>query len=77
MSGDPQAQFTAWVRLLKEDDTDPVVALLALADSLPPAAMVQFHQPAAISTMTWSIDFLQPIETTGWRLLASRQPTGP
>lgn len=55
--------------------TDPV-ALLALGDIPPPAAMRLMHTPAPISTMTWMVDFLNPpqppsAEDDGWRLLRS------
>ena len=63
--------FTLWVRHLDDEGVDPVIALLALADSTPPAATVSFPGPAAISTMTWSIDFIQPVLMSGWRLLRS------
>jgi acyl-CoA thioesterase len=63
--------FTVWVRHLDDAQVDPVVSLLALADSLPPAAMVAFPAPAPISTVTWSVDILQPVEAGDWRLLSS------
>jgi acyl-CoA thioesterase len=63
--------FTVWVRHLDDAGVDPAVSLLALADSLPPAAMVAFPAPAPISTVTWSVDLLQPIPAGEWRLLAS------
>lgn len=72
MSGGGDAEFTVWVRHLDDGGVDPVVALLALADSLPPAAMIQFPAPAPISTMTWMIDLFQPIGRSGWYLLKSR-----
>lgn len=55
--------------------TDPI-ALLALGDIPPPAAMRLMQTPAPISTMTWMVDFLQPptpapAEDDGWRLLRS------
>lgn len=34
--------------------------------------MVAFPSPAPISTVTWSLDLLQPIAAGGWRLLASQ-----
>lgn len=39
-------EFLAWVRLKDREAVDPTVALLALADSLPPAAMAVFPAPA-------------------------------
>lgn len=65
-------EFAVWVRLREEDGADPMTALLATADSLPPAAMVSFPSVAFISTMTWSIDFYQPLAMSGaWRLVSS------
>jgi acyl-CoA thioesterase len=70
MSGGPP-EFLAWVRLKDREAVDPTVALLALADSLPPAAMAVFPAPAPISTMTWAIDIAHPVDPTGWSLLSS------
>lgn len=72
VSGGGDPEFTVWVRHLDDNGVDPVVALLALADSLPPAGMIQFAAPAPISTMTWMIDLFQPIARAGWYLLRSR-----
>lgn len=66
-TGEPE--FTLWVRHLDEGDVDPDVALLALADCPPPAAMVHFTQRAPISTMTWSLEMVNPVVDRGWRLL--------
>ncbi|MBE7219663.1 MAG: thioesterase family protein [Caulobacteraceae bacterium] len=63
--------FDVWVRHRDAADVDPVIALLALADCLPPAAMAGFSAPAPISTMTWSVDFFHPVPATGWHLLRS------
>lgn len=71
LSGGETPEFTVWVRHVDESGVDPVIALIALADSLPPAAMVQFPAMAPISTMTWGIDLLQPINSRGWHLLRS------
>ena len=66
------ATFSVWVRFRDRQDVDATTALLALADSLPPAAMTLFPEPAPISTMTWSIDFAkQPASADGWHLLRS------
>ena len=63
--------FDVWVRHRDAAGVDPVLALLALADSLPPAAMAAFSTVAPISTMTWSIDLFHPIPASGWHLLRS------
>lgn len=69
--GATNPEFAVWVRLIDEAGVDPMTNLLALADSLPPAAMVVFPEPAMISTMTWSIDLHQPLIGDGWRLLSA------
>lgn len=56
----PRPEFTVWTRFLNAGDADPMTALLAAADCLPPAAMVHFPAPAPISTMTWTVDILNP-----------------
>lgn len=68
--GEPE--FTLWVRFRDPQTVDPVTALLALADSPPPAAMTLFPQPAAISTATWAVDLMHaPDAIDGWHLLRS------
>jgi acyl-CoA thioesterase len=65
-------EFAIWARFRDIDGCDPVTALLALADALPCAAMVSFPKPAAVSTMTWSVDLHQPlVGSDGWHLLWS------
>lgn len=49
-----------------------MAGLVALADALPPAAMVMFPpEPAPISTMTWTLDVLtdNPASASGWWLV--------
>lgn len=61
-----------WVRLLDSAGTDSQSALLAIADAVPPAAMIVFPSPGSISTMTWGMDISQPLEVTEWLLVHSR-----
>jgi acyl-CoA thioesterase len=64
--------FTVWVRFRDSQEVDPAIALLALADALPPAAMAAFPEPAPISTMTWNVDVARvPDAVDGWNLLRS------
>ena len=70
-AGSGRPAFEVWVRHIEEEGVDPVMAVLALADSLPPAAIVRFPAMAPISTLSWTIDFLQPITSRGWHLLGS------
>ena len=65
-------EFTVWARFREEQAVDPVTALLALADALPPAAMACFPERAPISTINWSIDLLsEPESIGGWYVLRS------
>jgi acyl-CoA thioesterase len=65
-------EFSAWVRFREGGGDDPIAALLALADALPCAAMSTFTKPAAISTITWSVDCHGPMKTSdGWHLIYS------
>ncbi len=67
-----RAEFAVWTRFLDAGGADPITATLALADCLPPAAMVHFPQQAPISTMTWTIDVARvPQSADGWHLLSS------
>ncbi|MEZ6022992.1 MAG: thioesterase family protein [Hyphomonadaceae bacterium] len=74
----PRPEFAVWTRYLDAGEADPTSAALAIADCLPPAAMVQFPNPAPISTMTWTVDMMQtPTRGEGWRLLwASSEHAG-
>ncbi len=66
-------EFAVWTRYLDVGEADATSAMLALADCLPPAAMVAFPKPAPISTMTWSIDVARtPARADGWHLLWSK-----
>lgn len=68
----PKPEFAVWTRFLDAGGADPTTALLAMADCLPPAAMVHFTTPAPISTMTWQIDIAHvPQSADGWSLLWS------
>lgn len=64
--------FTLWTRFRDPQPVHPVAALLALADSPPPAAMTLFTDRAPISTSTWSLDLAYvPQAIDGWHLLRS------
>lgn len=63
-------EFAVWTRFLDVGGADRTAALLALADCLPPAAMVLFPQFGPISTMTWTVDIAHvPERLDGWHLL--------
>jgi acyl-CoA thioesterase len=62
--------MAVWLRHRDEGDGTSMVRLLALADALPPAALVLAKEPIPISTLTWSIEVLDayPFTSTGWWL---------
>ena len=66
-----EPRMLVWLRH-RDEGVDPgMVSMLAMADALPPAAMVLFRAAAPISTMTWSIEILDPDfhSDTGWWLV--------
>lgn len=71
VSGAKNPELLMWVRHLDAEGVDPAVSLIALADSLPPAAMTCFTEPAAISSASWMIDLPRPAVTGEWFLINS------
>lgn len=59
-----------WERLRDSQGLDPMVALILLADALPPGVM-PLTGPVPISSMTWLVNLLTPKPETddGWFLL--------
>jgi acyl-CoA thioesterase len=67
-SGGPP-EFAMWARLSAHEGADPLTALLALADVLPPAAMPVFPEFGVISSLSWSFDLDRLPEDAGaWYL---------
>lgn len=61
-SGNPSRQMGGWVRLRDVPQAPLSEAhLLALVDAWPPSLMPHLKQPAAGSTLTWTIEFVQPV----------------
>jgi acyl-CoA thioesterase len=58
MSGASEADVSIWMRHKDEKAPNDAIALLALADAPPPAAMSMFTEPGRISSMTWMAEFL-------------------
>jgi acyl-CoA thioesterase len=63
-----------WVRLAERGALSPAVEMLAIGDALPPAAMRLMMGPAPLSSLTWTINLLDPVPVTedGWWLVESR-----
>ncbi|KCZ93292.1 thioesterase family protein [Hyphomonas johnsonii] len=70
VSGASEADVSIWMRHVDPAAPVDAVALLAIADAPPPAAMAMFTEPARISSMTWMAEFLTDDITTqdGWFL---------
>ena len=66
-----EPELLLWIRLREKAGVAADEALLATADTLPPAAIVAFSKPAPISTMSWMIDLAPGTVAPGWRLLRS------
>jgi acyl-CoA thioesterase len=64
-------EWLRWGRLRERDGLDPEVALMAIADALPPAALKLLGGPAPVSSLTWQVNVLRPRAETrdGWWLL--------
>ncbi|MDM3886781.1 thioesterase family protein [Pseudomonas sp. BCRC 81390] len=69
-SGNPSRHMGGWVRLRGVAEAPVSEAhLLALVDAWPPSLMPFLKQPAAGSTLTWTIEFVQPtpqLSTLDW-----------
>lgn len=74
VSRQDNANMYTWVRFVEPPQCHPVVALLALGDALPPAALLLFREFGPISSMNWTVNMLTPTPATdddGWWLLWS------
>lgn len=70
ISGSDTGDVSIWMRHVDPAAPTDAIALLAIADAPPPAAMSMFTAPARISSMTWMAEFLTDDITTqdGWFL---------
>ncbi|AYC32662.1 thioesterase family protein [Pseudomonas cavernae] len=61
----PKRQMGGWVRFRTETEARPVdeADLLALVDAWPPAVLPHLRQKAPGSSLTWTIEFVQPAPT--------------
>ncbi|MGE1152423.1 hypothetical protein [Pseudomonas kitaguniensis] len=55
-SGANHPELQVWVKHLDAEGVDPLVALIALADALPPAAVTVLTEPVPLSTVSWTFD---------------------
>ena len=64
-SNNKSRQMGGWVRLREHEPVEDLTAthLLALVDAWPPAVLPHLSAPAAGSSLTWTIEFVQPLPT--------------
>lgn len=72
-SNNPSREMGGWVRLRDQDSAEPIneAHLLALVDAWPPAVLSHLSSPAPGSSLTWTIEFVQPVgelSTLDWCL---------
>src|SRR3546814_16022540 len=67
-------EYLTWVRFVEVPRCHPAVALLAMGDALPPAAMALFSEFGPISSMNWTVNMLTgtPATADGWGLLSAK-----
>lgn len=65
--------FTRWLRLAEREGVDPMVELMLMGDSLPPAAVALQSRGAPVSSINWFANILEPEPVTrdGWWLVRS------
>jgi acyl-CoA thioesterase len=73
-AGSHDAEFLLWVKHNDETDVHPTVATVALADVPPPPSIRLLTTHAPVSSIAWSIDFLEERhpEDGPWCLIRSR-----
>lgn len=70
LSGSDTPDLLTWIRHRDIEVDDSAAGLIALADALPPAAMLMFKEPSPVSTATWAMEFLTDrYANRGWHLL--------
>ena len=63
-TGNTSREMGGWVRLRGDVKEEPVSEshILALVDAWPPALLPHLKKPAPGSTLTWTIEFIQPLQ---------------
>jgi acyl-CoA thioesterase len=75
LTGQDSAEMLTWVRFNETPICHPAIALLALGDALPPAALHLFREFGPISSMNWTVNMLADEPATdgdGWWLLEAK-----
>jgi acyl-CoA thioesterase len=62
-TGNQSREMGGWVRLRGDVKEEPLTEahILTLVDAWPPALLPHLRKPAAGSTLTWTIEFVQPL----------------
>ncbi|MEE5145046.1 thioesterase family protein [Pseudomonas alliivorans] len=68
-SGAAEPELLMWVRHEDAQGIDPMVALMALADALPPASITTLTTHVPLSTITWTLDIVNAPAQDQWFLL--------
>jgi acyl-CoA thioesterase len=61
-TGSASANIGGWVRFREPPAALTAAAIVALVDAWPPATASQFRQPAAISTMSWTLELVTELD---------------
>lgn len=73
VTGATSGEMTVWAQHRDAANVDPITALIAMADALPPASIPRMVTPAAISSMTWQFDLcdVSRFKPEDWVLMRS------
>lgn len=63
-TGKPEREFGGWMRYRHEQQPMTIGLLLGLVDAWPPAVLPHLKQPAPASSLTWTIEFPEPLDTS-------------
>lgn len=65
-SGQQLREFGGWMRFSHERQPMSIGLLLGLVDAWPPALLPHLSEPAPASSLTWTIEFPEPISRLQW-----------
>ena len=70
-SGAAIPELIVWARHVDAEGVDATVALIALADCVPPGVSACFDTPALFSTVSWAFDLPNPSTVGDWFLICT------
>ncbi|WP_081076267.1 thioesterase family protein [Burkholderia cepacia] len=70
-TGSINPELLFWMRHQDAREVDPTVALIALADGLPPAVTTSLIETAKYRSIAWTLDLMQPPPVGHWFLMRS------